>query len=127
MLLPLNWLSANAAGHMYGGYQACLADPIPAIACMQLFSGYRVATRRLEIDFIRAGNSDLTLHFELPQTKIAAIREELGRHGHATPCFDMQFVRADGQICTQIRNSVAIRPLDYISPHETPGTTSPGC
>ncbi|MDX8408089.1 MAG: hypothetical protein R8L58_06880, partial [Mariprofundaceae bacterium] len=28
--LPLNWLSANGAGNMFGGYQASLADPLPA-------------------------------------------------------------------------------------------------
>ncbi|TLS68658.1 hypothetical protein FE236_03365 [Mariprofundus erugo] len=117
--LPLNWASANAAGHMYGGYQASLADPIPAVACMHHFPGYRVATRKLEIDFIRSGNSDLILHFDFPAEMVAAIEQELKAHGRATPCFHMQLVRADGQICTEIRNSVAIRPADYISPHES--------
>jgi len=64
ILLPLNWVSANAAGNMFGGYQASLADPIPVLACLKKFPGYRVATKKLDIDFIRVGNSDLILQFD---------------------------------------------------------------
>jgi len=46
--LPLNWVSANAAGNMFGGYQACLADPVPALACVKKFPGYRIVTKKLE-------------------------------------------------------------------------------
>lgn len=116
--LPLNWASRNAAGNMYGGYQASLADPIPAIACMHRFPGYRVATRKLELDFIRTGNSDLILQFDFPAETATAISDELDRHGRATPCFDLQYLRTDGKVCTRIKNSVAIRPAGYVAPHE---------
>jgi len=116
--LPLNWVSANAAGNMYGGYQASLADPVPAIACIRQFPGYRVATKKLEIDFIRTGNSDLTLHFDFPAETMQAIAADLERHGRATPCFELHYTRADGRVCTRIRNTVAIRPQGYLAPHE---------
>ncbi|PIW48233.1 MAG: hypothetical protein COW18_07055 [Zetaproteobacteria bacterium CG12_big_fil_rev_8_21_14_0_65_54_13] len=118
MLLPLNWVSRNAAGNMFGGYQASLADPVPAIACIHHFPGYRVATKKLEIDFIRTGNSDLVLHFDFPAQTLATIASELQQHGRATPCFDMHYTRADGKVCTRIKNSVAIRPRGYLAPHE---------
>ncbi len=108
--LPLTWLSANAKGNMFGGFQACLADPIPALACLKCFPGYRVATRKLELDFVHAGNSDLLLTFNFPARQRDDIRRELAVTGRATPCFDMHYVRADGQVCTRIRNTVAIRP-----------------
>ncbi|MDX8404523.1 MAG: PaaI family thioesterase [Mariprofundus sp.] len=116
--LPLNWVSANIAGNMYGGYQASLADPIPAIACIHHFPGYRVATKKLEIDFIRTGSSDLILHFDFPPETLAAITQELERHGRATPCFDLHYTRADGKVCTRIKNTIAIRPAGYLAPHE---------
>jgi len=116
--LPLNWISANAAGNMFGGYQANLADPVPALACLKAFPGYRIATKKLEIDFIRVGNSDLILHFDFDAKTVHEIRLALQAHDRATPCFDMHFVRADGKICTRIKNTVAIRPKGYISPHE---------
>jgi hypothetical protein len=116
--LPLNWVSANAAGNMFGGYQACLADPVPALACLKRFPGYRVATQRLSLDFIRTGNSDLILQFDFPPAQAQAIAAELDSHGRATPCFEMRYLRADGQICTRIKNSVAIRPQGYVSKHE---------
>lgn len=116
--LPLNWVSANAAGNMYGGYQASLADPIPALACLKRFPGYRVATRHLEVAFERVGNSDLELHFVFPQATHAGIEAALLADGRANAGFDMQFIRNDGKVCTHIRNTVAIRPLGYVGPKE---------
>ncbi len=116
--LPLNWISANDAGNMFGGYQASLADPVPALACLRKFTGYRVATKKLELDFIRVGNSDLILHFDFEAQTEHDIRLALEEHGHATPCFTMSYVRDDGQVCTRIKNTVAIRPKGYINKHE---------
>jgi len=116
--LPLNWMSANAAGNMFGGYQASLADPVPSLACLKKFPGYRVATKKLEMDFIRVGNSSLTLHFDFDARIEHDIRQSLQAHDRATPCFEMVYVREDGQICTRIKNTVAIRPKGYVSKHE---------
>jgi hypothetical protein len=35
--LPLNAMSRNPGGVMFGGYQAALADPIAALACARVF------------------------------------------------------------------------------------------
>lgn len=118
LLLPLNWMSKNAAGNMFGGYQASLADPVPALVCAQKFPGYRVATKHLSLDFIRVGSSDLTLHLEFDEAIEMQIRAELEQHGRATPTFTMVYTRADGKVCTEINNTVAIRPKGYISKHE---------
>lgn len=116
--LPLTWISANAAGNMFGGFQANLADPVPAIACVKKFSGYRVATKKLELDFLRVGNSDLILHFDFSDELLEKIRQELDQHGRATPRFEMHYVREDGEICTTVRNTIAIRPNGYVSRRE---------
>ncbi|NWF38845.1 DUF4442 domain-containing protein [Mariprofundus sp. NF] len=116
--LPLNWVSANAAGNMYGGYQASLADPIPSLACLKRFPGYRVATKKLVVDFIRVGSSDLTLHFDFDEAQFHEIEQELKESGRSTPTFEMQFTREDGKVCTRILNTVAIRPEGYVAPHE---------
>jgi len=118
--LPLTWASKNAAGNMFGGSQANLADPVPAIACVKHFPGYRVATKHLEVEFLRVGNSDLILHFDLSDAQIAIIKQELIEHQRSTPCFEMHYVREDGKVCTTIRNTIAIRPLGYIGRHEAP-------
>lgn len=116
--LPLNWMSANAAGNMFGGFQASLADPIPALACLSRFPGYRIATKQLDCDFRRIGNSDLILQFDFPTELDRAIRRELAEHGRATPCFKLQYVRRDGMVCTDIKNTVAIRPKGYVGRHD---------
>ena len=116
--LPLNRASANAAGNMFGGYQAALADPVPALACLKRFPGYRVVTKKLEIDFIRVGNTNLMLHFDFDERTAHTIEQQLNEKNRSTPCFMMTFVREDGEVCTRIKNTVAIRPKDYVSKHE---------
>lgn len=116
--LPLNWISANAAGNMFGGYQANLADPIPALACLKRFPGYRIATKSLTLDFIRVGNSDLILSFDFTEEQAQAIAQDLERRGRSSPTFEMSYTRDDGKVCTRIKNTVAIRPKGYIAPIE---------
>lgn len=118
--LPLTWASKNAAGNMFGGYQANLADPVPAIACVKHFPGYRVVTKHLALEFLRVGNSDLILHFDFSDEQIATIKQELHEHQRSTPCFEMHYIREDGKVCTTIRNTIAIRPLRCTGRHENP-------
>jgi hypothetical protein len=112
--LPLNTLSRNPGGGMFGGWQAALADPIAAIACVRVFPGYSVWTRAMNIDFESPGNTDLELRFELPPDQEAAIRAELETNGRATPCFEYGYYRTDGTRCTTIHNTVALRPKGYV-------------
>ena len=111
--LPLNALSRNPGGVMFGGYQAALADPVAALACARVFPGYSVWTRAMTISFDHGGNSDLEMRFTLTPEQEAAIRMELERDGRSTPTFEYAYVRKDGVLCTVIRNTVAIRPRGY--------------
>jgi acyl-coenzyme A thioesterase PaaI-like protein len=111
--LPLNALSRNPGGVMFGGYQAALADPIAALACARVFPGYSVWTRAMTISFDHGGNSDLEMRFSLTPEQEQDIRMELERDGRSTPTFEYGYVRKDGVRCTLIRNTVAIRPRGY--------------
>ena len=111
--LPLNTFSKNPGGVMFGGYQACLADPIAAIACARVFPGYSVWTRAQTLEFVRGGSTDLELRFDLPVDQESAIRRELDERGRATPVFEYGYYLADGTQCTHILNTVAIRPKGY--------------
>jgi acyl-coenzyme A thioesterase PaaI-like protein len=111
--LPLNAMSRNPGGVMFGGYQAALADPIAALACARIFPGYSVWTRAMTISFDHGGNSDLEMRFSLTLQQEQEIRMELERDGRATPTFEYGYFRQDGVRCTVIRNTVAIRPRGY--------------
>jgi acyl-coenzyme A thioesterase PaaI-like protein len=111
--LPLNAMSRNPGGVMFGGYQAALADPIAALACARVFPGYSVWTRSMNIAFDHGGNSDLEMRFSLTPDQEQAIRMELERDGRSTPTFEYGYVRKDGVRCTVVRNTVAIRPRGY--------------
>ena len=111
--LPLNSVSRNPGGVMFGGYQASLADPVAAIACARVFPGYSVWTRAMTIDFQKGGNTDLELRFQFGKEQEAAIAEELKAKGRSTPTFEYGYHLTDGSLCTLIRNTVAIRPKGY--------------
>eukprot|EP00520_Triparma_pacifica_P001662 CAMPEP_0118648494 /NCGR_PEP_ID=MMETSP0785-20121206/9187_1 /TAXON_ID=91992 /ORGANISM="Bolidomonas pacifica, Strain CCMP 1866" /LENGTH=300 /DNA_ID=CAMNT_0006540693 /DNA_START=30 /DNA_END=929 /DNA_ORIENTATION=+ len=117
--LPLNTFSRNPGGVMFGGYQACLADPIAALACSRVFPGYSCWTRGMTLDLRKGGTGDLELRFEFPKELEDEIREELAAKGRSTPIFTYGFYLPDGTLCTSVTNTVAIRPKGYI------GATSP--
>ena len=110
--LPLTSFSINPGGVVFGGYQAALADPIPALACGSIFKGWVVWTRAMHIDFIHGGISDLELHFDFPRQTEEEIRWQLEREGRADPEFEYAYFREDGERCTVIRNTVAIRAAE---------------
>ena len=111
--LPLNSISRNPGGVMFGGFQASLADPIAALACVRVFPGYSVWTRALTVDFQKGGSTDLELRFEMQPEQEAAIAEELKTQGRSTPTFEYGYYLTDGSLCTLITNTVAIRPKGY--------------
>ncbi len=113
MRLPLNGVSRNPGGVMFGGYQASLADPVAAIACSRIFPGYSVWTRAMTVDFQKGGSTDLELRFEMSPEQEAAVAAELKQRGRATPTFEYGYHLTDGSLCTLIRNTVAIRPKGY--------------
>jgi acyl-coenzyme A thioesterase PaaI-like protein len=120
--LPLGFFTRNLGGHMFGGAQANLADPIAAIACAHVFPEYSVWTRALSIDFRALGDSDLELRFDFDPALEARIRDELAGKGRSTPTFEYGYFRADGSQCTRIHATVAIRPRGY---RAQPGAYSP--
>ncbi len=113
--LPLTAISRNPGGIMFGGFQAALADPIPALACQRRYPQFSVWTRAMQIDFERAGHSDLELRFEFTAQQHATILAQLESSGRATPTFEYGYYLPDSARCTCIRNTVAIRPRGYVS------------
>jgi acyl-coenzyme A thioesterase PaaI-like protein len=109
----LNAISRNPGGVMFGGYQAALADPVPALACARVFPGYSVWTRSMLVDFELGGSTDLELRFTFPEELENTIREQLARDGRATPSFEYGYYLSDGRRCTRVVNTVAIRPRGY--------------
>ncbi len=111
--LPQSWIATNIGGSLFGGFQACLADPIAAMACMKIFPGYEIWTRSLQLDFREQGLSDLELRFKISPETEQKIRKELTSRGRSTPFFEYGYYQTDGSLCTVIKASVAIRPKGY--------------
>ena len=122
ILLPLNRHNRNPGGGMFGGAMASLADPVPALMCARIFPGHSVWTRSMSIDFSREGRTDLTLRVVIDREQQAAIGAELKSRMRATPVFEYAYFDADGHLCAQVINRVAIRPAGYRNEQGALGT-----
>ena len=114
LLLPLSKAATNHQGTMFGGFMASLADPVAALACGKLFPGYAAWTRKLTIDFLRAGTTDLELRFDFPPALEPVIKKELEVKGRSTPAFKYSYHLKDGTLCAEVECIVAIRPQGYM-------------
>ena len=113
IVLPHSWVATNTGGSLFGGFQACLADPIAAMSCIKVFPGHAVWTRSLQLDFKYEGLTDLELRFAMSPEQEAQIRQELKQKGRSTPEFEYAYYQADGTLCTTIKARIAIRPKGY--------------
>ncbi|TWU60805.1 hypothetical protein Poly51_10860 [Rubripirellula tenax] len=113
LLLPLSAAARNRQGTMFGGFMASLADPVAALACGKLYPNYAAWTRKLTIDFVRAGTTDLELRFEFPIELERMIEKELQEKERSTPTFEYAYYLTDGTPCAGIQCSVAIRTPGY--------------
>ncbi|MEN8178974.1 MAG: PaaI family thioesterase [Pseudomonadota bacterium] len=111
ILLPLQRQNRNPGGSMFGGAIACLADPIPALACNRLFPGHAVWTRQLQIDFVQPGTDDLVLDFDFNTEIESQIDKDLTDKGRSTPSFEYGLYLPAGELSARVKNWVAIRPL----------------
>ena len=114
LLLPLSEAATNHQGTMFGGFMGSLADPVAALACGKLYPEYAAWTRKLSIDFLRAGTTDLELRFDFPADLEPVISKDLQEKGRSTPTFTYAYYLKDGSLCAQVSCSVAIRPRGYM-------------
>ncbi len=114
LLLPLSKEAINHQGTMFGGFMASLADPVAALACGKLFPNYAAWTRKLTIDFLLAGTTDLELRFDFPPDLESIIKKELEVKGRSTPTFIYSYHLKDGTLCAKVECCVAIRPQGYM-------------
>ncbi len=113
LLLPLTHAATNHQGTMFGGFMASLADPIAALSCGKLFPGYAAWTRKLTVDFIKAGIGDLELRFEFPAELEPVIKKDLEEKNRSTPTFEYGYYLKDETLCAKVECIVALRPLGY--------------
>ena len=113
-ILPLTFLSRNPGGVMFGGYQACLADPIPALACNRLFPDFSSWTKSVKCNMVKAGTTDLTLTFNFPNETERSIRKDLDARGYSNPKFTYNYTLEDGTVATECECVVAIRKKGYV-------------
>lgn len=114
LLLPLTKVGMNYQGTMFGGFIASLADPIAAFACGKIFPDYAAWTRKLNIDFIRAGTTDLELQFEFPPELEVVISQELKEKNRSNPTFNYSYYLKNGSVCADVECVVALRPIGYV-------------
>ncbi len=107
--LPLRWYGRNHYGTMFGGFMASLADPLPAILCQKIFPGVEVWTKKMSIDFIRPGRTDLELQITITDEHMRTITDDLSRSGRSRPTFHCKYVDKTGETVALVENTVSLR------------------
>lgn len=107
-VLPLKWYSKNLNGTMFGGNMASLADPLPAVMCGKIFKNTTVWSKKIEIEFLRPGATDLEMKIFITPEQIATIGEELEQKGRANPQFEFFFMDKQGKKVARVLNTAAV-------------------
>jgi hypothetical protein len=111
-------LNRNYNGSIFGGTIFTAADPFYPLLFHQLFSkkGYRIVawSKSAEIQFLKAGLTDLYFDIKLDNIEIAEAEHILNTGGKYVKSHPIDIYNKSGEICVSLRNEVYLRNLDFI-------------
>ena len=106
-------LNKNLNRTIFGGTLYSAADPIYALMYWQIFihRGHELEawTRTAKIEFIKPGDSHLTLHFALSEEDIETAEKQLLESGKIQRWHTANAINKRGEICTAVHVEVYIR------------------
>ena len=111
-------LNRNYNGSIFGGTIFTAADPFYPLLFHQLFTkkGYRVVawSKSAEIQFLKAGLTDLYFDIKLSQDEITEAEHILNTGGRYVKSHPIDIYNKNGEICVSLTNEVYLRNLDFI-------------
>lgn len=108
--LPLNRLTRNLHGTIYGGSMYAAVDPLHAvIVAYHLGPDFHVWMKSAQIDFKRPGRSDLVATARISQHEIEELRTALARENKLDRVFKLNLTTADGEVAAHCTFTVHIK------------------
>ncbi|HYG70237.1 MAG TPA: DUF4442 domain-containing protein [Anaeromyxobacteraceae bacterium] len=109
--MPLTPFNRNFVGTQFGGSLYAMCDPFLMLMLMQrLGSDWIVWDKAARIDFLRPGRGRVRVTFELPDERVAAIRDDTTRAGKALPEFELLVTDENGEPIARVHKTLHVRP-----------------
>ena len=108
--LRLRPWNRNYVGTHFGGSLYSMCDPFYMLMVMEsLGPGYVVWDKSATIDFLRPGRGRVRARFELTDSQLTRIREDLERDGKAYPKFEVIVRNEAGEAVTRVGKVLSVR------------------
>ena len=108
--LPLNRLTRNLHGTIYGGAMYAAVDPLHAVlVATHLGPDFHVWMKSAQIDFRRPGRADLFAHAKVSAHEIDEIRAALTHAPKLDRTFKLNLATAEGQVAAHFTLTLHIR------------------
>lgn len=108
--LRRKWFNRNINGTHFGGSLYAMSDPFYVFACYTTFGDdYIYWDKSASIKYIRPGKGQVTGIFEIPPTKLAAMKKEVDRVGKMTYTFTTLLTHDDGSPVAEITKEIYIK------------------
>ena len=108
--LPLNWLTRNYVGTIYGGSMYGAVDPIYMIMLIRLLgTDYVVWDKAATIRFKRPGRTTLVARFVIDEAETVAIQRELADQPSLDRVYRVDLVDKDDVVYASVEKTIYIR------------------
>lgn len=108
--LPLNRLTRNLHGTIYGGAMYAAVDPLHAvIVASHLGPDFHVWMKSAQIDFRRPGRTDLLATAHVSAHELDEIRAALAHSSKLDRVFRLNLASPDGEVAAQVTFTVHIK------------------
>ncbi|MEM9888232.1 MAG: YiiD C-terminal domain-containing protein [Bacteroidota bacterium] len=108
--MKLRWYNRNLFGTHFGGSLYAMCDPFFVfILIANLGKAYVIWDKSALIRFRKPGKGKMTAIFEIPQEKIAAIRQEMQQKTKATFWFTATIKNELGEIIAEVEKEIYVR------------------
>ena len=109
--MDLTRWNLNYLGTHFGGSLYAMCDPFYMFMVIQaLGPGYTVWDKAASIDFLKPGRGRVTARFELPEERLAQIRDEVARNGKSHPRFEAAIRDQEGDVVARVGKLLSVRP-----------------
>jgi len=108
--LRARFYNRNYVGTHFGGSLYAMADPFFMLMLMHQLGGrYLVWDRAAHIDFVAPGRGTVRARFEMPEARVAEIREQAAAGEKILPEFEVRLIDADGALVATVRKVIYVR------------------
>jgi len=115
--MKLRWSNRNWVGTHFGGSLYAMCDPFFMIILGEaLGPEFAVWDKSAEIRYLRPGRGTVRARFEIPEQRVAEIRDEALAGGQVRPRFECEVVDDAGQRVAVVEKILSVRHARGASP-----------